>query len=98
MKTIHHVVDVPARASAVWEALTTEQGLSGWWSTQVDTSGADVGAVIRFRFLTQFNPEIPGLTDGHRSIGSASIRTVAPDSRQRPARSRSSSLAAASSP
>ena len=38
-----------AAASEVYKALTTDEGLSTWWTT--DTTGAgDVGSIIRFRF------------------------------------------------
>ncbi len=57
MKTIHHVVDVHAAPSEVYAALTTQDGLSKWWTTKVDTSGA-LGSVIDFTFVGPFNPDM----------------------------------------
>lgn len=49
MADIHHRVGIAAPAAEVYQALTTDEGLSRWWTT--DTRGAgDVGSVIRFRF------------------------------------------------
>lgn len=56
MKTIHHVVDIPAPIHAVWEALSTQPGLSGWWSNQVESSVIEPGATVSFRFQPGFNP------------------------------------------
>lgn len=55
MRTIHHVLDVPASPTRVYEALTT--GLAGWWSTEVDTA-TEVGGVIHFTFTGDFNPRM----------------------------------------
>ena len=49
MAEINHRVGIGAAASEVYKALTTDEGLSTWWTT--DTTGAgDVGSIIRFRF------------------------------------------------
>lgn len=58
MKLIHHVVDVPAPVQALWEAITTEQGLSDWWTTSVEAPSPEVGGVLRFSFRPGFNPEM----------------------------------------
>lgn len=58
MKTIHHVVDVDADADRVFAALTTEQGLAGWWSTVVSTPPAEVGTVVDFTFVGDFHPDM----------------------------------------
>ncbi len=58
MKTIHHVVDVPAPIQAVWEALTTSHGLSSWWTSDVEAPTIGVGDTIRFKFQPGFNPEM----------------------------------------
>jgi uncharacterized protein YndB with AHSA1/START domain len=52
MKTIHHVVDIAAPPGPVWAALTTQEGLAGWWSTNVDVDGNR----ISFTFAGDFNP------------------------------------------
>ena len=41
MKTIHHVFDTTAPRDTVFAALTTTQGLSGWWTTIVKAEAAD---------------------------------------------------------
>lgn len=56
MKTIHHVVDVQASAAATWAALTDGRGLSGWWSTRVETPVPALGARVAFKFAGDFNP------------------------------------------
>lgn len=49
MHSIHHRVGIKAPAEAVYNALTTNEGLATWWTT--DTTGAgDVGSTIAFRF------------------------------------------------
>jgi uncharacterized protein YndB with AHSA1/START domain len=66
VKTIHHVLDIEASPGDVWKALTDADGLAGWWSTQLETPAAAVGARIAFRFAGDFNPvmEITELTRG----------------------------------
>ena len=56
MKTIHHVLDIDADASAVWPALTRVDGLASWWSTSVASPTGALGAQIRFTFAGDFNP------------------------------------------
>jgi len=53
MRTILHSVDVNASPDRVYGALATEDGLGGWWTTDVS---ADVreGGKIEFRFADQF--------------------------------------------
>lgn len=49
MAEINHRIGIAAAASEVYKALTTDEGLSTWWTT--DTTGAgDVGSIIQFRF------------------------------------------------
>ena len=49
MAEIRHRVGIRASAAAVYEALSTDAGLSRWWTS--DTRGAGpVGAIIEFRF------------------------------------------------
>ncbi len=49
MFDINHQVGIKASPDKVYEALTTNEGLSKWWTN--DTSGAgDVGSIIEFRF------------------------------------------------
>ncbi len=49
MFDINHQVGIKVSPEKVYEALTTNEGLAKWWTT--DTSGAgEVGSVIEFRF------------------------------------------------
>ena len=49
MAEIIHRVGIASPVSKIYNALTTDEGLSRWWTT--DTSGAgDVGSIIKFRF------------------------------------------------
>ena len=57
MKTIHHVFETAAPPEKVFSALTSTEGLSGWWSTRV-TAEAAVGAVVAFTFGGDFNPRM----------------------------------------
>ena len=49
MAEINHRVGIAASAGDIYQALTTDEGLSRWWTT--DTRGAGgVGSIIQFRF------------------------------------------------
>lgn len=49
MAEINHRAGIAGPVTEVYKALTTDDGLSNWWTR--DTSGSgDVGAVINFRF------------------------------------------------
>jgi len=52
---IIHAVDIKAPKDRVYDALTTPQGLSGWWTTDV-TADVRIGGRIDFRFATFFHP------------------------------------------
>jgi uncharacterized protein YndB with AHSA1/START domain len=60
--TILHVIDIHALPEDVFRAVSTGEGLAGWWSTQVEAS-EEVGGVVHFTFESGFNPdmEITGL-------------------------------------
>ena len=47
MKTIHHVFEIAAPPGEIFAALTTTEGLSGWWTTKVSAQ-AEIGAVVDF--------------------------------------------------
>ncbi|KNX38606.1 SRPBCC family protein [Luteipulveratus halotolerans] len=49
MVDILHQVGVEAPAQQVYDALTTLDGLRGWW-TDDTTGSADVGGIVEFRF------------------------------------------------
>ena len=57
MKTIIHAVHIHAAPPKVYEALTTTEGLSQWWTTQVDIEPG-TGGVIRFTFHGDFHPHM----------------------------------------
>ena len=57
MKTIHHLVDVDAATSTVWAALSEESHMAAWWSTKVDAPDANVGTVVHWTFVGDFNPD-----------------------------------------
>lgn len=49
MADIIHRIGIAASADDVYNALTTNEGLARWWTT--DTAGAgNVGSIIKFRF------------------------------------------------
>ena len=49
MVDINHRVGIAGSKSEIYHHLTTDDGLSKWWTT--DTTGAgDVGSIIQFRF------------------------------------------------
>ncbi len=57
MKTIHHVFDTAAPRDKVFAALTTADGLAGWWTTIVKAEAA-AGAVVHLTFAGDFNPDL----------------------------------------
>ena len=57
MKTIIHTVHIATPSSTVFEALTTQKGVTGWWSTKADVEGVE-GGVIRFTFRGDFHPHM----------------------------------------
>jgi len=57
MREIIHAVSVGAAPSPVYDALTTEAGLTGWWTKKAAVEPGE-GGVIRFTFGGDFNPEM----------------------------------------
>ncbi len=57
MKKILHAVEITVPRSKVFDAITTQEGLSNWWTTKV-TVEEGVGGLIDFRFLEGFNPDM----------------------------------------
>lgn len=57
MKKIIHFVRIHAAPEKVYAALTTEEGLIGWWSTSAHVTPG-VGGIIDFRFAGDFNPDM----------------------------------------
>ncbi|PWT93493.1 MAG: hypothetical protein C5B55_04445 [Blastocatellia bacterium] len=54
MKKIIHFVRIHDDPEKVYRALTTKEGLTGWWSTSVNVQPG----IIRFYFGGDFNPEM----------------------------------------
>ena len=59
MVDIIHRVGIKAPASKVFAALSTIDGLAGWWTTAT-TGSPEVGGDIAFRFQTETGAEIGG--------------------------------------
>ena len=57
MKTILHVFDVVVPRDKVFRAITTQEGLSNWWTTDVSVDPG-VGGIIDFQFGGDFNPDM----------------------------------------
>lgn len=57
MNRIVHRLHLGAPPSDGYEALATTDGLSNWWTTDMQGQ-ASAGGVVRFRFLEGFNPEM----------------------------------------
>jgi uncharacterized protein YndB with AHSA1/START domain len=57
VKKILHAVQIKASRAKVFQAITTQAGLSSWWSTSI-TVEAGVGGVIDFQFMEGFNPNM----------------------------------------
>jgi uncharacterized protein YndB with AHSA1/START domain len=58
MDTIHHLVEIDAPGDKVYDALTAESGLSGWWTTKVASPDPSVGSSVKFTFEDPFHPEM----------------------------------------
>lgn len=50
MADILHRVGIRASLDKVYHALTTQQGLAGWWTSNTKGDGDRVGNMIEFRF------------------------------------------------
>ncbi len=61
MKTIIHTVHIHAPPRAVYDALTTEAGVTAWWTTKA-TLHSGQGGVIEFTFVGDFNPHMKQTT------------------------------------
>jgi hypothetical protein len=48
---MHHLVQVDGvDAAAAYAALTTHDGITGWWTSRADVPGAEVGDVLKMSF------------------------------------------------
>jgi uncharacterized protein YndB with AHSA1/START domain len=57
MKTILHTVHIHAPPRDVFAALTTEAGVTGWWTTRAEVEPGE-GRLIRFTFHGDFHPQM----------------------------------------
>jgi len=57
MKTIIHTVRIHAPPERVYRALTTEEGVTGWWSTEARLYPGE-GEIIEFTFVGDFHPHM----------------------------------------
>jgi uncharacterized protein YndB with AHSA1/START domain len=57
MDTILHVVDIHASPETIFKAVSTGEGLAGWWSTKV-TAPEEIGGIVDFTFGGDFNPDM----------------------------------------
>jgi uncharacterized protein YndB with AHSA1/START domain len=68
MVDILHRIGVSSSPDEVYEALTTTEGLSGWWANDTDGEGR-VGGVLRFRFANGgFDMNVLALDQGKRVL------------------------------
>lgn len=55
MVDMHHLVQIDGvEPGAAYAALTTQEGITGWWTSRADVSGAEVGDTLRMSF-----PDMP---------------------------------------
>jgi uncharacterized protein YndB with AHSA1/START domain len=57
MPNIHQELLIAASVEKVYEALTTQEGLSGWWAPGT-TAKPEVGSVARFPFGPDYHKEM----------------------------------------
>jgi uncharacterized protein YndB with AHSA1/START domain len=57
MKSIYHQLKIEAPVEKVYEALTTQKGLSGWWTPET-TAKPEAGSIVRFAFGPNYFKEM----------------------------------------
>lgn len=57
MKAIVHCVHIHAAPSIVFQALTTKDGVQGWWTREAKLEPGE-GGTIRFTFVGDFHPHM----------------------------------------
>ncbi|GAB3188697.1 uncharacterized protein YndB with AHSA1/START domain [Micromonospora palomenae] len=69
MVDILHKVGIPSSTAEVYTALTTVEGLAGWWTTNTQGVGDGVGGVLQFRFAAGgFDMKVLELDPGRRVL------------------------------
>jgi uncharacterized protein YndB with AHSA1/START domain len=57
MLTIRHKIGIKESKEKIFNAISTEEGLSGWWTQDTQADGHDVGGNIRFSFTKRLDKE-----------------------------------------
>src|SRR5919112_3124473 len=67
---LHRVGVKTATPEKVYDALTTVEGLAGWWTDDTKGRGDDVGGVLQFRFppVGGFDMEVVELRSAERVV------------------------------
>ncbi|WP_280242709.1 SRPBCC family protein [Nocardia abscessus] len=69
MVDILHRVGIESPVSEIYAALTTTEGLAGWWTTDTRGKGGEVGGVLEFRFgAGGFDMQVRELEPGKRVL------------------------------
>jgi uncharacterized protein YndB with AHSA1/START domain len=69
MVDILHRAGIRSSVAEVYTALTTAEGLAGWWTTDAQGDGDDVGGVLQFRFgAGGFDMKVLELDPGKRVL------------------------------
>jgi uncharacterized protein YndB with AHSA1/START domain len=51
MPDMHHLIRIDAvSADAAYEAVTTQNGITGWWTSRADVPGASLGDILKLSF------------------------------------------------
>ena len=58
MNLFHHVCDIQAPPETVFASITTAEGLSSWWTTEVTADTAECGSLFLTTFRGPFNPQL----------------------------------------
>jgi uncharacterized protein (DUF1330 family)/uncharacterized protein YndB with AHSA1/START domain len=58
MNLVHHLLEIEAPQESVFDAICTSDGLTSWWTTDVEGSRAEPGAVFVAKFRGSFNPRL----------------------------------------
>jgi uncharacterized protein YndB with AHSA1/START domain len=69
MVDILHRVGIKSPVAEVYAALTTAEGLAGWWTINTQGKGNDIGGVVQFRFgAGGFDMKVLELDPGKRVL------------------------------
>lgn len=60
---LHRIGIKSSSIDAIYQALTTREGLAGWWTTDTKGEGNQVGGILEFRFgAGGFDMKVTGLS------------------------------------